>query len=84
MKEPVAIGSVYIPPINSRYSSNAIYDEIETDIHNINNDYKYICLTGDFNSRVSSEKDYTDYSHVYGSRVGEHELVLTSQNSETL
>ena len=42
-----------------------------------------ICLTGDFNSGVFSEKDYTDYSHVCGSRLVEHELVLISQTYET-
>ena len=44
------LGTVYIPPSNSRFSSVEIFDDIENEIFNL----------GDFNSRVSTLRDFID------------------------
>ena len=57
----IIIGSVYIPPINSRYASTDIFDEIERETRNFSDSSECLCLIGDFNSRVAMEKDYFEY-----------------------
>ena len=54
------IGAVYIPPFNSKYFSQNVFDEMENEIISFSNDYQNICLMGDFNSRTSAEKDFVD------------------------
>ena len=54
------IGTVYIPPSNSRFSSIEIFEDLENEIYYLSTEHKCICLDGDFNSRVSSLKDFTD------------------------
>ncbi|CAG2185838.1 unnamed protein product [Mytilus edulis] len=54
----IAIGSVYIPPENTKYSSPDAFREIETDILKFSTKYKYVCLNGDFNSRTSTDADF--------------------------
>lgn len=51
-------GIVYIPPEGSQYSSPDAFSEIEAEYLNLSCEYKYICLNGDFNSRVSNFDDF--------------------------
>ena len=50
-----------MPPINSKFSSLDIFEDVEKEIFNFSTENKCICLVGDFNSRVSTLKDYTDH-----------------------
>ncbi|CAG2219045.1 unnamed protein product [Mytilus edulis] len=54
----IVIGSVYIPPENTKYSSPDAFREIETDILKFSTKCKYMCLNGDFNSRTSTDADF--------------------------
>ena len=51
----IAFGIVYIPPENSRYSSPDAFSQIENELLTISAKYEIICLTGDFNSRISND-----------------------------
>lgn len=54
------MGTVYITPSNSRFSSVEIFDDIENEIFNLSKENDCICLLGDFNSRVSTLRDFID------------------------
>ncbi|CAC5384686.1 unnamed protein product [Mytilus coruscus] len=56
---PVLFGTVYIPPVNSIYSSIDIFDVIEDDLITFitEKDYK-VCLIGDFNAHTGTKPDY--------------------------
>ena len=56
--EDVIFGIVYIPPENSRYSSESAFTELETEFLKFSNNYKYVALLGDFNGRTSDNIDY--------------------------
>ncbi|CAG2250634.1 unnamed protein product [Mytilus edulis] len=58
LDDDVILGSVYIPPENTRYSSSDSFREIENDILEYSSRYKYVCLAGDFNSRTSIDLDH--------------------------
>lgn len=54
------LGTVYIPPINSRFSSVDIFDDIENEIFCLSKENECVCLIGDFNSRRSTLRDYNE------------------------
>ena len=58
LEQDILFGSVYIPPENTKYSSTDAFREIEEEFLNFSISNKYICLTGDFNSRTSSDLDF--------------------------
>lgn len=60
IKKHILMGTVYIPPSNSRFSSVEIFDDIENEIFNLFKENDCICLLGDFNSRVSTFRDFID------------------------
>ena len=55
--KPVILGSVYIPPKNSRYSKIDIFDDIEQEITEGNRASHDIVLAGDFNARTGMIKE---------------------------
>ena len=59
------IGTVYLPPSNSRVSSIEIFDDIENEIYFLSIEYRCICLVSDYNSRVSTLKDFTDCDETF-------------------
>ena len=71
--EPIFICSLYIPPYNSPYFEDSIFEEINNDILDISNkcDCK-ILLIGDFNGRIGQIPDiaiedgdtYTNTTHL--------------------
>ncbi|CAG2236183.1 unnamed protein product [Mytilus edulis] len=63
LDDDVILGSVYIPPENTRYSSSDSFREIENDILEYSSRYKYVCLAGDFNSRTSIDLDHVSNEH---------------------
>ena len=48
-EEDIIFGIVYVPPENTRYSSQEAFDQIENELINFSSNLKYICLCGDFN-----------------------------------
>ena len=58
----VIIGTVYIPPRSSKYSTEHEYDAIMKDLIDINIGYNEcnICLVGDFNSRTGNLLDFVE------------------------
>ena len=60
LDEDVIFGIVYMPPENTRYSSNAVFAEIEADYLVFSSNYIYIhvSLLGDFNGRTSNDDDF--------------------------
>ncbi|CAC5395008.1 unnamed protein product [Mytilus coruscus] len=56
---PVLFGTVYIPPVNSIYSSIDIFDVIEDDLITFITEKDYtVCLIGDFNAHTGTKPDY--------------------------
>ena len=58
LDEDVLFGIVYIPPENTRYSSESAFTELETELLRYSSNYRYISLLGDFNGRTSDDIDY--------------------------
>lgn len=58
--EDIYFGAVYIPPEGSKYSSPDCYVEIEHELINISRECKYVCLMGDFNSRIGKLNDFVE------------------------
>lgn len=53
------LGCIYIPPENSKYSSDSAFDEIETEFISLSSDNaNYISLFGDFNARTATVPDF--------------------------
>lgn len=60
IEEDVYFGAVYIhvPSEGSKYSSPDCFFEIEDELIKICKECKYVCLMGDFNSRVGRLNDF--------------------------
>jgi len=58
LDENVIFGIVYVPPENTRYSSNAAFAEIEAEYLVFSSNYNYISLLADFNGRTSNYDDF--------------------------
>ena len=54
----ILFGCVYIPPENTRYSSDNAFHEIEDEMIRFSRNTKNIFLLGDFNSRTSKMLDF--------------------------
>lgn len=52
------LGSIYLPPENSKFYNADDYDLFANEIISKSNDHKYVFLAGDTNSRIGSLKDY--------------------------
>ncbi|CAG2232459.1 PLG [Mytilus edulis] len=61
-EEDVLIGCIYIPPENSIYKTQDAINDLEQEFLNFPLNYKYILLTGDFNSRTSTDSDFFEIS----------------------
>ncbi len=57
--QDVLICNLYIPPVNSTYSVRNAFEEIEQEVLRFSNNYKYIILTGDLNSRTGTDNDFS-------------------------
>ena len=60
LSQNVIIGVIYIPPVNSIYSSDEAYAEIEIELQRFVQTTKNIILAGDFNSRTANLLDFYD------------------------
>ena len=54
----ILFGCVYIPPENTRYSSDNAFHELEDEMIKFSRNTKHIFLLGDFNSRTSKMLDF--------------------------
>ena len=54
----ILFGYVYIPPENTRYSSDNAFNELEDEMIKFSRNTKSIFLLGDFNSRTSKMLDF--------------------------
>ena len=53
------LGSVYIPPENSKYASDNAFEKIESELISLSsNNANYISLFGDFNGRTGTIPDF--------------------------
>ena len=57
LDEDVIFGIVYVPPENTRYSSNAAFAEMEAEYLVFSSNYN-ISLLGNFNGRISNDDDF--------------------------
>ena len=53
--------------MNTPYFQPDTFDQIENEIRTFSQNYKYISLFGDFNSRTAEEPDFIDFE------INEHE-----------
>ena len=78
ISENVIIGIVYIPPINTLYTSEDAMSEIESEFQNFQINTNHIFLVGDFNSRIGKENDFYEFSefdeHVFDDFVDVNEF----------
>lgn len=51
----------YIPPEGSKYSDISIFDDLEFDLLELNQNESQICLLGDFNARTGNLCDFVTY-----------------------
>ena len=59
LTEKVLMGSIYIPPENSKYASENAFDEIESELISLSSkNANYVSLFGDFNGRTGTMPDY--------------------------
>ena len=61
-EEDVLCGIVYIPPQNSAYCQDNPFHEIELELLNFSQ-YQFKCLLGDFNARVSTDREFIEVDH---------------------
>ena len=59
----ILLGVVYIPPCRSVNLDDEIFEKLQNDIVDIDNecDFDDICLLGDFNGRIGTNPDFTPY-----------------------
>ena len=56
--ESLLVGCIYIPPEQSRYSSDEAFNELEDELITFSKNYKHVSLVGDFNSKTSTLDDF--------------------------
>ena len=71
MSDDLIFGIVYIPPEGSSYLSPDAFDQVENEYRVLSQNYQYICLLGDFNSRTAYDPDFIEIP------INEHELDFT-------
>ena len=54
----ILLFNIYVPPRNSNFTNNHIYDEIENMLANVNFDNYHTLLAGDFNAHTSTINDF--------------------------
>ncbi|CAG2227993.1 unnamed protein product [Mytilus edulis] len=60
LDENIVFGIVYIPPVNTNYTSKEAFNEIDVEFQRFSQNSKYIVLLGDFNSRTANLSDFYD------------------------
>ncbi|CAG2239753.1 unnamed protein product [Mytilus edulis] len=61
-EDDIIMGIVYIPPENTRYTSENAMSEIEIEFLELQKNSNCIFLLGDFNSRTANEQDFFNIS----------------------
>ena len=62
---PFILGAVYIPPENSKYFNESMFDDIASDLLMLKNVHNMpFCLLGDFNARTGVENEISGYSEI--------------------
>ncbi|CAC5415123.1 unnamed protein product [Mytilus coruscus] len=64
LDENIVFGIVYIPPVNTNYTSEEAFNEIDIEFQRFSQNSKYIVLLGDFNSRTANLPDFYEESSV--------------------
>ncbi|MES9880523.1 MAG: reverse transcriptase family protein [Sedimenticola sp.] len=59
LEENIIIGTVYIPPSNSRFFNDDDFMNLEMEMVSMCSTYKYVFVTGDTNGRTGEIADYT-------------------------
>ncbi len=59
LDEDLIFGTVYVPPMTSRFYNNDQYEMFEHEISNICNKYSYVYLFGDHNAQTEEMVDFT-------------------------
>lgn len=57
-KENVIIGTIYVPPTQSRFFNDEEITNLENEITSICSNHKYVFIAGDFNARTSHLNDF--------------------------
>ena len=60
LENDLILGCIYIPPENSKYSSNEAFVEIEDEMLQIVKNREYIGLIGDFNAKTGKLLDFVE------------------------
>ena len=64
--ENLLLGTVYIPPRQSPFACDEVYERIEADLSNVVREDDLVLLCGDFNSHTSAGADYVEIDDVHG------------------
>jgi hypothetical protein len=51
VNKKVLLGYVYVPPENSKYSSEEVFNEIENEYIDFSKNIEHLLLIGDYNAR---------------------------------
>lgn len=57
----ILCGIIYIPPENTRYSSNDPFNEIQLELDSLRSEFDNVILFGDFNARTGSHNEFVDF-----------------------
>lgn len=63
--EIILFGNVYIPPENSVYAIDDLFNEIQNELSKLRDKYSHICMLGDYNSRTHFLKDYIELDRTF-------------------
>ncbi len=60
IEEDLILGVLYVPPEKSRFFNDEMFLNLEREIGNFSQKYKYMMLTGDMNARTAKLKDFIE------------------------
>ena len=57
----ILLWATYIPPEGSTYSDISVFDNLESDWLELNENNSQVCLQGDFNARTGNNYDFVPF-----------------------
>ena len=85
LKSDILFGGVYIAPEGSPYSTDLCYDDIESELSNLDTaegENSYVCLIGDFNSRTGKQSEFVSFDKALVEGLGFESDLIEAINAE--